>query len=292
MGSHTPGDPVEHVEDFIVAPRRAVVVEEPPAPEEEPRPQRAPEPPPEKNAVVRAARWVFELFIIVLGALVISTLVRTFVAQPFVIPTGSMENTIIPQDRVLVAKFGGFQRGDVVVFEDPGIWLPEVPKDVGPVQQALEFVGLLPNSGTEHLIKRVIGMPGDRVKCCTDDGNIEVNGHALDERAYIYSEGGVQVAPATVPFEVIVPKDHIFVMGDHRNASADSRCRLTMQNQGKPQGSAAFVPVDKVVGSAVSIIAPLDRASLFNVPEIFAAVPEPSEPAPDQPKIIHAEPGC
>ena len=133
-------------------------------------------------------------------------------------------------------------------------------------------------------------MPGDHVKCCNDEGRIEVNGQALDERAYLYSADGVQVAPANVPFEIIVPKDRIFVMGDHRNASADSRCRLG--NVSQQPGESAFVPVDKVVGAAVAIVAPLDRLSTFNLPETFKNIPPPSQPAPDKPDLIHVEPGC
>lgn len=237
----------------------------------------------------RALGWMTEGVLILVGAIVIATLLRTFVGQMFVIPSGSMENTLQINDRVLVAKFGGFQRGDVVVFEDPGDWLRPSPPVTDQLQLALEFIGVLPNSGTEHLIKRVIGMPGDHVRL-GDDGRIEVNGVALDETSYLYSEDGVQVAPATVPFDVIVPKDRIFVMGDHRNASNDSRCRLG--NVSRNPGEDAFVPVDKVVGAAVAIVSPLSRLSTFTVPSTFGAVPTPSAPAPDKPDLIHVEPGC
>lgn len=237
----------------------------------------------------RALGWLTEGVLIVVGAVVIATLLRTFVGQMFVIPSGSMENTLQVNDRVLVAKFGGFERGDVVVFEDPGSWLPpSVPTD-NPVKIALEFVGVLPNSGTEHLIKRVIGMPGDHVRT-TDDGFLEVNGHKLDESKYLYASNGVQVSPFTVPFDVIVPKDRIFVMGDHRNASNDSRCRLADISQ--TPGERAFVPVDNVVGSSVAIVAPLTRLSTFTTPKTYEAVPDPAQSAPDRPDLIRVEPGC
>lgn len=233
-----------------------------------------------------------EISVIIVGALVISTLLRSFVAQMFVIPSGSMENTLQIGDRVLVSKFGGFQRGDVVVFADPGSWLPENTKESTPMEQALEFVGVLPNSGVEYLIKRVIGMPGDRVKCCTAEGAVTVNGVALDESGYLYTESGVQVAPSSVTFDVIVPKDHIFVLGDHRNSSADSRCRLEQPGADGRPGSAAFVPKDKVVGAAVAVVAPLDRLGTFQVPQTFASVPAPEETPPEEAVILEAPPGC
>ncbi len=240
----------------------------------------------------RVLGWLAEGTIIIIGALIISTLLRTFVAQMFLIPSGSMENTLQVKDRVLVSKFGGFQRGDVVVFEDPGDWLPPAPVSDNPVRVGLEFIGVLPNSATEHLIKRVIGMPGDRVKCCGEDGRITVNGVPLEESAYLFSDGGSQVAPANVPFEIVVPEGHIFVMGDHRDASADSRCRLTNTGAGDPPGMAAFVPEDKVVGAAVAIVSPLERISTFKVPDTFSTVVDPESPAPAEPEIIEASPGC
>lgn len=240
----------------------------------------------------RVLGWFAEGAIIIIGALIISTLLRTFVAQMFLIPSGSMENTLQVNDRVLVAKFGGFQRGDVVVFEDPGNWLTPAPVSDNPVRIGLEFIGVLPNSATEHLIKRVIGMPGDHVKCCGEDGSITVNGVALEESAYLYSELGIQVAPANVPFDIVVPEGHIFVMGDHRNQSADSRCRLTNTGAGDPPGMAAFVPEDLVVGAAVAVVAPLDRLSTFTVPDTFSGIPAAEMPAPVAPEIIEASPGC
>ena len=235
---------------------------------------------------------VGEIAVILVGALLISTLLRGFVAQMFSIPSGSMENTLKVGDRVLVAKFGGFQRGDVVVFEDPAHWLSGPQPERTRAEQVLEFIGVLPNSGAGYLIKRVIGMPGDRVACCTAAGAVTVNWEALDESQYLYSENGVQVAPSTMSFDVIVPAGHIFVLGDHRNASADSRCHLRDTRDGRKAGSAAFVPTNKVVGAAVAVVAPLDRLSTFHVPDTYAKVPAPEQEAPAEPTIIEAPAGC
>jgi signal peptidase I len=235
---------------------------------------------------------VGEVALILVGALLVTTLLRGFVAQMFTIPSGSMENTLKVGDRVLVAKFGGFQRGDVVVFEDPARWLSGPQPEQTPAGKFLEFIGVMPNSSEGYLIKRAIGMPGDRVACCTAAGAVTVNGEALDESQYLYSENGVQVAPSNMPFDVIVPADHIFVMGDHRNASADSRCHLRDTRDGRKAGSAAFVPTNKVVGAAVAVVAPLDRLSTFRVPETFANVPKPEREAPAEPTIIEAPAGC
>jgi signal peptidase I len=220
-----------------------------------------------------------ELLFVVVGAIVVSSLLRAFVGQMFIIPSQSMENTLLVGDRVVVEKITGFQRGDVVVFADPGDWLAgeDVPER-SPIGKALEFVGVLPDSSTEHLIKRVIGMPGDRVVCCDSKGRISVNGYPLDE-SYLYaSPDGEKMNPSDVRFEVVVPRDRIFVMGDHRSLSADSRCHLADLSQ--PRGKVAFVPIKLVVGPAVAIAAPFGRTSVLHRPAIFAGVPAATKPAP------------
>ena len=125
----------------------------------------------------RFGSFVRELLIVVIGALVVSSLLRAFVGQMFIIPSESMENTLLIGDRVVVQKISDVQRGDVAVFEDPGGWLDSEPAgEPGPLDTLLEFIGFPTASSPEHLIKRVIGMPGDRVVCCDADGRITVNG--------------------------------------------------------------------------------------------------------------------
>ena len=182
----------------------------------------------EPSALHQVGGVVRELVIIVVVALIVCSLLRFFVGQMFIIPSPSMESTLLVGDKVVVQKVTDFQRGDIVVFGDPGGWLRNSPsQERGPVGKAFEFVGVLPDTSTGHLIKRAIGMPGDKVICCDKQGKITVNGQALDETSYLYRDAaGVQVV-SDVEFEVVVPKERIFVMGDHRAESADSRCHLS-----------------------------------------------------------------
>src|SRR5215204_6818050 len=123
-----------------------------------------------------------ELTAVVVGALIVASLLRGFVGQMFLIPSVSMENTLQVNDRVVVEKLSSVKRGQIIVFTDPGGWFtgPAVPER-GPIGRALEFVGVLPDTGAEHLIKRVIGLPGDRVVCCDEAERVTVNGQPLDE---------------------------------------------------------------------------------------------------------------
>ena len=223
----------------------------------------------------RFSAMVKETVIILVSALVLSFVVKTFLVQPFMIPSESMEDTLVAGDRVLVSKLtpGPFDlsRGDVVVFKDPGGWLDGVPAsraDNMPtwLSTPLTVVGLRPQDAGEHLIKRVVGLPGDRVTCCTDAGLLTVNGVAIDETQYLASGA----LPSQTEFDVTVPAGSLWALGDNRQHSGDSR-----YNGGKPGGG--FVPLDNVVGVAFAKVWPLDRVALMRNPgDVFADVPAPT----------------
>jgi signal peptidase I len=248
----------------------------------------------ERRGGSRFGSFLRELVIVVVGALVVSSLLRAFVGQMFIIPSESMENTLLVGDRVVVQKITDPKRGDVVVFEDPGGWLDTEPAgDPTALDKVLEFIGFPTASSPEHLIKRLIGMPGDRVVCCDSQGRITVNGQPLDEQSYLYTDpDGVQVAPSEIAFDVIVPAGRIFVMGDHRDLSADSRCHLSDLSLNGPKGSVAFVPLDRLVGPAVAIAAPFSRTQILHRPATFASVPAPAQPAPAQAVISPDDVTC
>ncbi len=227
-----------------------------------------------------------ELAIVVVGAIVVAALLRAFVGQMFLIPSESMLNTLSVDDRVVAEKLTPLTRGEVVVFADPGGWLsgPEAPER-GPFGKALEFIGVLPESGTDHLIKRLIGLPGDHVKCCTPDGKIEVNGAPLDETEYLYVDSfGRRAAPSDINFDVIVPAERIFVMGDNRGNSRDSRCHLNDQRAGTVKGENGFVPTDLVVGRGIAVVWPMSHLRALSIPSTFKGVPAGTTP-PAKPTI-------
>ena len=210
-----------------------------------------------------------ELPILVVSALVLSIIVKTFLVQFFYIPSGSMENTLQVNDRVGVNKLGAIfsdiKRGEVVVFRDPAEWL-SAPYDESKglakiVKDGLVFVGIMPDPAKQYLIKRVIGVGGDRVVCCSTSGKIEVNGIEVDE-PYIYAGN----KPSDSTFNVTVPKGFIWVMGDHRGASADSRFHTDDPNKG-------MVPLDKVTGRALFVIWPLKHLGVLEVGKDLSQIP-------------------
>jgi len=197
-----------------------------------------------------------ELPIIVGSALIVSIIVKTFFLHFFFIPSGSMENTLQIGDRIAVNKFGALfseiKRGEVVVFADPDNWLGAVPQEsnngvTGQIKNALITLGVVPDPAKQFLIKRVIGVGGDTVICCDAAGKLQVNGTSINE-SYIYEND----VPSESKFNVTVPKGYIWVMGDHRSASADSRFHTDDVNKG-------MVPLTKVVGRATFIVWPFSN---------------------------------
>lgn len=203
-----------------------------------------------------------ETIVLLVMALVVSAIVKTFFVQMFFVPSGSMRPLFVEDDRILVQKMsywgGDVQRGDVVVFDDPGgRWLgTEGMPRLTPVQKALSEVGLYPTGG--HLVKRVIGVGGDRVACCDKQGRITVNGVPLDEKKYVMPGA----SPSDRPFDVTVPKGRLWVMGDNRANSEDSRF-----HQDLPGGGS--VPANDVVGKVYAIVWPFDRAHRLHEPVTF-----------------------
>ncbi len=205
--------------------------------------------------------WL-ETVLLLVVALVVSAVIKTFFVQMFFVPSGSMRPLFIDNDRILVEKWsywtGSVQRGDVVVFDDPGgRWLgAEGVQHLTPVQKVLSDIGLYPSGG--HLVKRVIGVGGDHVKCCDAQGRITVNGVPLHEKSYIMPGA----KPSDRSFDVHVPPGRLWVMGDNRSNSADSRFHRDLPGGGT-------VPVKDVVGKVWAIVWPFDRAKLLHRPATF-----------------------
>ncbi|MDR1432000.1 MAG: signal peptidase I [Propionibacteriaceae bacterium] len=245
---------------------------------------------PKRTGLQIFGSWAREIAIVMVGALIASTLLRMFVVQLYEIPSGSMENLIRRDDRVAVQKLTGFSRGDVVVFRDTQNWLHETPKEYGWWTGALVFVGLAPDESVGYLIKRVIGMPGDRVSCCDAQGRVTINGTPLQEDTYLYQDPvtGQLVDPSISSFDVIVPEGRVFVLGDHRNSSMDSRCHLPDPTNGGPPGIMGFVPVENVVGTAIARVYPFSRFMGISRPSSFDQIPAPTEPPPPDP-VIYGE---
>jgi signal peptidase I len=219
--------------------------------------------------------FVRDVVIILLVAIVVSFVVKTFLVRSFFIPSQSMLNTLHVDDRVivneLVPDIMPVQHGDVVVFKDPGGWLHASPhQSKGPIGDAIDWtlslVGLTSPDNDQHLIKRVIGLPGDTVRCCTPEGKLTINGVPITE-PYIVTPPGVNRA-SEVNFSVTVPKDSYWVMGDNRYNSADSRYNVDKPGKG-------FVAKSDVVGRAFVLSWPVKNWTwLTNYPDVFQDVPK------------------
>jgi signal peptidase I len=228
-----------------------------------------------------------ETILLLAIAILLAVVIKAFFVQAFYIPSESMEPGLVKNDRILVEKtsywFGGTpQRGDVVVFKDPGGWLSE-EEDAGPsnpIGKLMAKIGLYPSGG--HLVKRVIGVSGDTIHCCDKQGRILVNGHPLDEAPYVKNTPGMQCnGPMTTTCNWTagpVPKGTVFVMGDNRSNSDDSTVHLC---QGTLKATDCtpdpYVPVDDVVGKVFVLLWPHNRFHLLHRPADFAGIPARSE---------------
>jgi signal peptidase I len=206
-----------------------------------------------------------ELPVLVVVALILTLVIKTYAIQAFYIPSGSMQNTLAISDRVLVNKVvydvRSVHRGDIVVFSGNGSWNPGSPP------QSTNFFAKFGNSvasmfgmtqGQNDYIKRVIGVPGDHVACCDAQGRVTVNGVPLSEQSYLYPGN----APSQTRFSITVPAGHLWVMGDHRDVSYDSRGHL-----GDPGGGT--IPDSAVAGRAFVVIWPLSQLTVLSIPSTF-----------------------
>ncbi len=208
-----------------------------------------------------------ELPILIVIALGLTLLIKSFAVQAFYIPSSSMENTLKIGDRVLVNKIvyhlRGIHRGDVVVFSGLDSWDPTVPQAAvssNPIRRFADWIGSAIGvaAGEKDYVKRVVGLPGDHVQCCDAHGRVTVNGVPLSEQPYLYPGN----APSLVRFDTTVPAGELWVMGDHRAVSYDSR-----EHRGDPGGGA--IPESKVIGRAFVVVWPLDRLAILPIPATF-----------------------
>jgi len=225
-----------------------------------------------------------ELPILIVVALAIALVIKSFVVQPFFIPSSSMEDTLLIGDKVLVNKlvyhFRGIDRGDIIVFNGTGSWnppAPTTPPSADPIVRAYDVTlrplfssiaglfGTPADQGTDY-VKRVIGLPGDHVACCNGQGQVTVNGVPLHESSYLYPGA----PPSEIRFDITVPAGRLWLMGDNRTVSDDSRMR-----QGDPGNGT--IPENEVVGRAFVIVWPPSRWRTLPIPSTF-----------DQPALVKA----
>ncbi len=216
-------------------------------------------------------------------AVVLALVIKTFFVQAFYIPSSSMRPGLVVDDRILVQKVsywldGTPERGDIVVFEDPGGWLSPA-EDAGPTSpltQALAKIGLYPTGG--HLVKRVVGVAGDTIVCCDKQGRISINGVPVDESGFVapqrLCDGPMPSGGSCDWTSGPVPDGSLFVMGDNRNASADSSVHLCLNARSGCDPDDAFVPTSLVTGKVFALAWPLGRAHVISRPDAFADVPD------------------
>jgi signal peptidase I len=231
-----------------------------------------------------------ETVLLLAFAILLALIVKTFFVQSFYIPSESMEPGLIVNDRILVQKpsywgSGGPQRGDVIVFDDPGDWLNglESAQPMSIMARALAKIGLYPTGG--HLVKRVVGVAGDTIECCDEQGRLMVNGEPIDEDDFIEPQTGKKGTGACdgpMPSGQMdchwtagpVPAGRVFVMGDNRDDSADSSAHLCRPKAANCDPMEAYVPISDVVGKVFALAWPLGRAHIVHTPDAFDDVPD------------------
>jgi signal peptidase I len=229
---------------------------------------------------------IWQETILLLGiALVLAIVIKAFFVQAFYIPSQSMEPGLVENDRILVQKVSYWgddepERGDVIVFEDPDHWL-SAGDTRGPTSllaRGLAKVGLYPTGG--HLVKRVIGVAGDTIECCDEEGRLSVNGYPLDETDYVMQDGSRCAAPGSAQGECElqvgpIPDGYVFVMGDNRSNSQDSSARICADPDAQQCApTRGLVPVRLVVGKVFALVWPQDRWDRITRPEVFEDVPD------------------
>lgn len=249
----------------------------------------APAPVPGRHAAKQGGSFFKELPFLVIIAFLLALLIKAFLIQAFYIPSGSMQQTLELRDRVLVNKlvydFREIHRGEIVVFNGLDSFTPETEiaepaNGLARVLSAVSGAIGVGAPGEKDFIKRVIGVPGDRVACCTD-GKVTVQPKGADrpvqlDEPYVFNDdrmpfcsaGTGEVLCPEGAEGVLVPEGRLWVLGDHRGSSSDSRFHIDDENQGT-------VPQDKVIGRAFVIVWPLDRAAVLSVPETFDAEDSP-----------------
>jgi signal peptidase I len=209
--------------------------------------------------MMRKGSLLRELPILVILALLVSLFIKSFLVQFFYIPSGSMENTLQIKDRVAVNRIpfigNDISRGDVIVFRDPAGWLPDASSDSGngitsAIREGLVLVGIVPNPAKQYLVKRVIGVAGDNV--VAKDRVLTINGKPTNE-PYIFAGN----SPSDTDFNITVPEGKVWVMGDHRGASGDSRVHQDDVNNG-------MVPVEKITGRVIATIWPIKQIGFIS----------------------------
>ena len=232
-----------------------------------------------------------ETLVLLGSAVVLALLIKTVLVQAFYIPSVSMEPGLEEDDRILVEKWSGWfggepERGDIIVFEDPGGWLiaGEVSEPTNPVSSLMGRIGLMPTGG--HLVKRVIGVPGDVIECCDSGGRLTVNGVAIDEDAYVLEDKAVRGCrgPMTGNCDWSagpVPEGTVFVMGDNRGNSADSTVHMCLEGETECVPGDEFVPTDLITGRLWLRVWPFSAFGGVGGTDAFEDVPDRSDDAPE-----------